>query len=121
MFKRIIAVSGLALLLYGCVSGIGVAEFKKALAEKPGAQLIDVRTPEEFAEGHLPGAKLIPVQVIQGRLSEIDPGKPVLLYCRSGNRSGTALSLLKGAGYKDVEHLAGGIKAWKAEGGEVIK
>jgi rhodanese-related sulfurtransferase len=84
-------------------------------------QLIDVRTPDEFAEGHLAGAKLIPVQEIEKRLSEIDKQKPVLLYCRSGHRSGNALKILDEHGYAGAKHLEGGIKAWQAAGLPVTK
>ena len=52
--------------------------------------LLDVRQPEEYAEGHLPGATLIPLGELPGRLSEIDSSKLTLVYCRSGGRAGNA-------------------------------
>jgi phage shock protein E len=67
-----------------------------------GAQIIDVRTPAEFAGGAYPNAKNIPVQEIAGRLGEIDRDKPVVLYCASGGRSGAATQFLKQQGYADV-------------------
>jgi rhodanese-related sulfurtransferase len=74
----------------------------KALAGS-GAKVIDVRSPEEFASGHVPGAVNIPYEVIGKRLSEIGPTTtPVVLYCRSGRRSGIAADVLGGAGYKKV-------------------
>jgi rhodanese-related sulfurtransferase len=78
-------------------------------------QLIDVRTPEEFAGGHIAGAVNIPVQEIAGRLGEVAQDQPVVLYCRSGNRSAQAAQILDQAGYAPVYDL-GGIGAWQQAG-----
>ncbi len=83
-------------------------------AETPH-QLIDVRTAEEFASGHIPGALNIPVQELEQRLSEVETGQPVVLYCRSGNRSAQAAQILGDAGYGQVYDL-GGIAAWQQAG-----
>jgi rhodanese-related sulfurtransferase len=77
--------------------------------------LLDVRTPEEFATGHIPGAANISVQTLAQRLREVPKTMPVVVYCRSGNRSRTALQLLKRAGYSEVYDL-GGIIDWRAQG-----
>jgi phage shock protein E len=71
-----------------------------------GATLVDVRSPGEFASGHIDGAINIPVDQIRARMSEIPGGKPVVLYCRSGARSSSAAQTLRGAGRTDV-HNAG--------------
>lgn len=77
-----------------------------------GARLVDVRTPAEFAAGHIPGAVNIPLQQLDSRLSELQPkDQAVVLYCRSGNRSGTAARLLKGAGFAAVHDL-GPMSRW---------
>ncbi|MEX1188960.1 MAG: rhodanese-like domain-containing protein [Bacteroidia bacterium] len=69
----------------------------------PTAKIIDVRSPAEFASEHLPNAINIPVETIASRTSEIVAMKaPVLLYCRSGARSGMATSILRQAGLEDV-------------------
>jgi rhodanese-related sulfurtransferase len=78
-------------------------------------QLIDVRTPEEFASGHIQGAVNIPVQELPQRLSEISMDEPVVLYCRSGNRSAQAAQILDEANYLQVYDL-GGIAAWHQAG-----
>jgi rhodanese-related sulfurtransferase len=91
------------------------------LKEKKDLQLIDVRTPAEFADGHLAKAKLIPVQELESRLGEIDKSKPILIYCRSGHRSGNALKILLGKGYAQAKHMEGGINAWQAAGLPVTK
>ena len=83
-------------------------------------QLVDVRTPEEFASGHLPNAVNIPLQDLPNRLGEIAVDEPVVLYCRSGNRSGQAAQLLTAAGYTQVLDL-GGIIAWEAAGLPVVQ
>ncbi len=77
--------------------------------------LIDVRTPEEFASGHINGAVNIPLDQIGNRISEIPQDKPVILYCRSGNRSNQAADILEGAGLTGIYDL-GGVIAWTAAG-----
>ncbi|MBT2677534.1 rhodanese-like domain-containing protein [Bacillus sp. ISL-35] len=76
------------------------------------AQLIDVREPNEFANGHILGARNIPLTQLKARLKEVRPDKPVYLYCQSGSRSGRAAQLLHKKGYKDLSHLEGGFKKW---------
>jgi rhodanese-related sulfurtransferase len=77
-----------------------------------GARLVDVRTPGEFAAGHLSGAINIPVQELDRRLAELEPKDgPVVLYCRSGRRSGSAARMLKDAGFATVHDL-GSISRW---------
>ncbi len=91
-------------------------ELRARIATEPGLQLIDVRTAGEFAAEHLKGAKNIPVDALASRLGELAKDKPIALYCRSGNRSGTALRLLQEQGFTQVKHLPGGILAWQSEG-----
>jgi phage shock protein E len=78
-------------------------------------QLIDVRTPEEFVSGHIAGAINIPVDALQSRLSEVASDQPVVVYCRSGNRSATASDILAQNGFDTVYDL-GGILAWTEAG-----
>jgi len=77
--------------------------------------LIDVRTPEEFADGHIPGAINISVQTLADRLDEVPRGVPVVVYCRSGNRSAQASQILAQAGYETIYDL-GSIGAWQQAG-----
>jgi rhodanese-related sulfurtransferase len=76
--------------------------------------LLDVRTPEEFANGHIPGAININVEELSTRMSEIPSDLPVVVYCRSGNRSATAAAMLSGQGYTVYD--LGGIIDWQAAG-----
>lgn len=78
--------------------------------------IIDVREDWEFAEGHIPGATLIPLGSIPDRADEIPTDKPIVLVCRSGNRSGQAFRFLSGEGFEDVHNMAGGMLAWGAAG-----
>ena len=64
-----------------------------------GAVLLDVRTPGEFSEGHLQGARNIPVQELANRLAELPKGSDVVVYCRSGGRSAVARQMLEGRGH----------------------
>ena len=94
---------------------VDAKEFAKLLKQKD-VFLLDVRTPQEFTQGHIPGANLIPVQVFQylklgGRGIK---DKKVLVYCRSGNRSVTASKWLESWGIKEVYNLKKGILEWKA-------
>jgi len=72
----------------------------------PGALLLDVRTPEEYAEGHLPGARNLPLQSLEG-IAAVAPAKdtPLYVYCRSGARSGQATGLLQRMGYTKVTNI----------------
>lgn len=75
-------------------------------------QLVDVREPDEVAEGTLPDSVNIPVGDLPARVGELDPARPVVLFCRSGGRSGNAAEFLTEAGYGDVTNLEGGMLAW---------
>lgn len=79
-----------------------------------GAILLDVRSPGEFSEGHLPGAINVPVQELEATLGTIsaDRSRPIIVYCRSGVRSARARALLLEAGYTQVEDL-GARSNWK--------
>jgi phage shock protein E len=80
--------------------------------------VLDIRTPEEFDEGHLEGAILIDfyeADFVQ-RLSELDRDTPYVLYCRSGNRSGQTVPVMEQLGFRSVSDVGGGILAWQAAG-----
>lgn len=101
---------------------VGVAEFVTVIAG-PGVQIIDVRTPEEFAEGHIAGAVNIPVQApdFAARVSRLDPAATYAVYCRSGNRSEPAVAAMKNAGLSTVYELASGTKGWAAAGQPLVR
>ena len=80
-----------------------------------GAQLVDVRADHEWETGHLPGATHIALPELAARAAEIDKDRPVILYCRGGNRSTMATVALGEAGY-DAVKLAEGAVGWEEEG-----
>ncbi|MEL6981607.1 MAG: rhodanese-like domain-containing protein [Actinomycetota bacterium] len=89
------------------------------LADPPDDLVVlDVRTPEEFAEGHLADATLVDfyTEDFADQLAALDPDVPYLIYCRSGNRSGQTLALMEELGFTDVADVDGGILAWADAG-----
>jgi rhodanese-related sulfurtransferase len=82
------------------------------------ALVLDVRTPDEFARGHIVGARHVPLADLERRLPELDKYKvrPVILCCQSGARSATALATLKKAGFGQAFNLRGGLQEWERAG-----
>ncbi len=80
--------------------------------------VLDVRTPEEFGEGHLANAVNIDFYAgdFSDQLAALDPETPYVLYCRSGNRSGTTAEMMEELGFADVAEVDGGILAWEQAG-----
>ena len=104
-------------LTAGAVAQLSVADLQRKLAAREPIQLIDVRSPEEFQfDGHVAGARLIPLPALSQRLAEIARDVPVAVICRSGNRSQVAAEMLIRQGYADVSNIAGGMVAWHRTG-----
>ncbi|OKP95002.1 rhodanese-like domain-containing protein [Paenibacillus sp. P46E] len=76
--------------------------------------MLDVREPGEWGEGHIAGAKHIPLGVLMERQHELDPAQEIIVICRSGNRSGLACELLSEKGF-NVVNMTGGLNAWTDE------
>ena len=89
-----------------------------AAASPADLRVLDVRTPEEFADGHLEGAVLVDFYDADfaDQLAALDPDVPYLLYCRSGNRSGETLGVMEQLGFTSVANVDGGIIAWADAG-----
>ncbi len=121
----------LSVAVAGLSAGAEVADKDKPIkvgqAEekiKAGDQLLDVRTKEEWDEGHLKGAKLVTLcdQGFADKVKAVlDPKKPVVVYCHSAKRSATAAKLLRDGGFTMVFDMAGGIIAWQKGGKPVEK
>ncbi len=90
-------------------------EYQNEFGDGTPHLLVDVRTPEEFASGHIQNAVNISVETLPARLDEVPGGTPVVVYCRSGNRSASAAQILVENGYQQVYDL-GGIRDWVAQG-----
>ncbi len=84
----------------------------------PDFVIIDVRTPEEFADGHIENALNIDYysEIFRDELNKLDKNKTYLVYCRSGGRSGNALNIMKELNFREVYNISGGIIDWKAAG-----
>lgn len=102
----------------GMPATISVQEASQQFAE--GAFLLDVRTQEEWDQGHVEGAVLIPLDQLAARSAELPADRDVLIICRSGNRSGQARDLLRNAGFDRTTSINGGINAWIAKGLPVV-
>ncbi|HET9475194.1 MAG TPA: rhodanese-like domain-containing protein [Steroidobacteraceae bacterium] len=97
---------------------IAPAELAKRLDTKdPDLVILDVRTPEEFAAGHVPGARNVPHDQVASHLAELSASrdKQIVLYCRSGRRSALAADALRQAGFSRLLHLQGDYLAWEAD------
>ncbi|WP_223550981.1 rhodanese-like domain-containing protein [Aestuariivivens sp. NBU2969] len=93
-------------------------EEMEALLQNKGVQLVDVRTPEEYSEGFIPGA--INIDFLSPTFLEdiesLDKEKPIIVYCQSGGRSGKCSKKLEEAGFKKIYDLQGGYSKWKYKG-----
>lgn len=116
-------VSG-GLLLWPILAKQGGATLDSLAATRlmnDGAIVLDVRDSNEFAGGHLPNAKNIPVTDLNKRMTELPSGKAVLLVCATGQRSSKAVGTLRKAGRDQVFALSGGLGAWRQAGLPVVK
>jgi len=101
---------------------VDVAEFSKLVNSGEG-QVLDVRTPEEWAEGTIKGA--IKMNIFDAdfntQLNQLDKSQPVYVYCKSGGRSGKATKIMKELGFTTVYNLNGGMGAWNSAGHKTVK
>ena len=93
---------------------ITATELRRRREAGPAPKLVDVRNADEHAESSIPGAVLIPLPELPGRLAELDPDEPLVVHCKTGGRSSRAVALLMQHGFSDVRNLVGGIQAWNA-------
>jgi phage shock protein E len=92
-----------------------------ALQGRDDVVILDVREQSEYDAGHIPGVTLIPMNTVPNRLNEIPKDKPVIVTCRSGNRSGQVTDFLRQQGYTNVHNMTGGLNAWQQAGYQVEK
>lgn len=121
--KKLFSLLLAAASLVGCQSNtafksVDAQQFAEVIADKD-VQLVDARTPEEFSEGHIPGAINMDVKSadFDVQIATLNPARPVAVYCRSGRRSKLAAERMVNAGLQ-VTELAEGILSWQ---GEVVK
>ena len=122
--KKLIASFAALILLAGCSStgsattvNLNVSEFSQKITE-PDVIILDVRTPEEFASGHIEGALNIDFNSgdFANEITRLNPSENYAIYCRSGSRSGQAASIMHKAGFHEVSNLNGGVIDWTNAG-----
>jgi len=91
-----------------------------AAKQNQGAFMLDVRQPEEWEQGHISGATLIPLGDLSARLEEVPKDQDVVVVCRSGRRSAEGRNILREAGFTQVTSMAGGMAEWQAQGLPVV-
>ena len=124
--KRLL-LSGLLVLVIACQEKANqtqmvTAEEMETLIKMENTQLIDVRTQEEFAKGHIEGAQNIVFDDdFEAKLTQLDKNKPIAVYCRTGKRSADCAEFLEKAGFTKIYDLDGGITQWVYKGKDTIQ
>jgi rhodanese-related sulfurtransferase len=116
--KKLIFLFFSLLLLAGCTGeSYQTISTEKAIEMIDGKQvsIIDVRSPEEFAAGHIPAAKLVPLETLEEMKSELDKNSAYIIVCRSGNRSAKASTMLADNGFKQIFNLGEGMNGWTGD------
>jgi rhodanese-related sulfurtransferase len=113
----VVAMFGLVACSSSTQTSLSPQDFQE-LAGQPGVVTLDVRTPAEYASGHLAGAVNVDVESpdFSSQVSQLDPEASYAVYCRSGNRSKVAMDQMSAAGFTTMQDLDGGIVAWQAQG-----
>lgn len=111
IFKSLFATSG---------NNLNAPDAKARIDSQQPPFILDVRQPDEFRAGHIAGAKLIPLNELRSRMGELPEDTEILCVCRSGARSGTAVSQLTNAGF-NAFNLRGGMMGWQIAGYPVQK
>jgi rhodanese-related sulfurtransferase len=114
------------LLIFGfsfAYQDLNAKQFYEMMQKEKNVIILDVRTAQEYQEGHISNAINIPVQILGQQLDKLNnfKDKKILVYCRSGHRSAIASQILDRAGFKNVYNLKGGLFEWKASGLPLVK
>ncbi len=99
-------------------SEVPISKFVAAHAD--GALVLDVREPHEYAAGHVPGARLVPLETVPDAVADLPTGQPIFVICQSGNRSRVAAQHLARAG-RDARSVIGGTGGWVSAGRPVVR
>jgi len=102
----------------GPTAEVTQAEVLTLVGSADGPLLLDVRTPQEFASGHVPGARNIPFDQVTAHLADLQAFRQrgAVVYCESGGRAAKAIQVLRGAGFQGVRHLQGDMSGWRSSG-----
>lgn len=125
IFLIVVAFVSGAMLVWPLVNrqlaGATVGTLQATRLINDGAVIVDIRGGDEFAGGHLPNSRNIPLADVDKRAAEIPGGKPVIVVCASGTRAGRAAAALRKAGRTDVYCLDGGVSGWQQAGLPVVR
>ena len=123
LLAALVSVGGLAACSGGsdAITDVSASEAADVLGQ-PGVTVLDVRTPAEYAAGHLPGAINVDIEggAFEQQVEQLPKDATYFVYCRSGNRSGVATDQMAELGFTDIYDLQGGIVDWQAAGGQVV-
>ena len=97
----------------GRADDVNISAEEAQTRQQAGALMLDVREPDEWQEGHIPGARHVPLGELEMRLGELDPAQEIVAVCHSGYRSGIAAHALRATGFARVWNLDGGMVAWE--------
>ncbi|KAB2903639.1 MAG: MBL fold metallo-hydrolase [Anaerolineae bacterium] len=100
----------------GDVKDIEPAELNELIVDGSGLQIVDVREPWEFMQGHVPNARLVPLGQLMNRIDELNPEQPVAVICATGSRSQSAAALFGRQGFKTIYNVRGGTYGWMQNG-----
>jgi rhodanese-related sulfurtransferase len=107
--------SSIASLLGG--SSFGPEQFDQLRAEHPGTILLDVRTRNEFVQGHIDGSTLVPLDQLSASMAQLTSAEaPIIVICHAGSRAANAAGAIRRAGKADVHVLGGGVSSWAGHG-----
>jgi rhodanese-related sulfurtransferase len=112
----VVVVIGFLLLRPQTASSVEITPAQAYAKFQQGAYFLDVRTQDEWNQGHIAGSTLIPLDELQNKLTELPRDREMVVVCRSGVRSKEGVSILQKAGFTRVSCLSGGLLAWKAAG-----
>jgi phage shock protein E len=108
----LVVVIGVLLLSPKTQQSVEITPAQAYAKYQQGAFFLDVRTQDEWNQGHIPGSTLIPLEQLQNQLSELPKGKDIVVVCLTGHRSLTGVTILQQAGFKHLSCLSGGLQAW---------
>jgi rhodanese-related sulfurtransferase len=118
-FKHLLIILLVAILTACGISSEGYrnvsSEEAKELIDNKEVVVLDVRTPDEYQEGHIPNAILLPLQELENKLNDLDKEEPYLVVCRSGNRSAQASEILTSNDFTNIYNMTGGMNSWAYE------
>lgn len=103
------------------VRNVSPDQARALLEQTPGVFLLDVRTPGEYDDLRIPGARLVPIDQLLGRLGELPRDRPILVYCAVGARSSQVANYLAGRGYPEVYNMSGGVMGWQVRGYPLLR